>query len=456
VRVAVAQIAPVLGDVEANLQRHREMAARARDEGADLLLFPELSLTGYRLEDAVPDVALAAGDERMAELAALSADDLSVVVGLVEEAGGHAFFNAALWCEQGRVLHTHRKSYLPTYGMFEEQRYFARGKRLQAFDTAHGRAGILICEDALHPSALTVVALDGAETIFVPSASPIRGVTATGEADVNARHWEGYLRELARAFGVFIVYANRVGVEDGQTFWGGSEIIGPDGGVLAKAAYHEEDFICALLPAGAVRRRRLQAPLLRDEDLDLTINELERIRGRVARRDEVRGADERRSEADVGRARQRGFDPGRDRGREDGRERRGRGYDREFERSDRFRRPDERERGRHGGREREYERVERRGHDTRREFDEKQDRRRPRFVPGGADTRFQRRGPLGRERPEERGKRRFDRKERDVRRFDSDAGPPRSRSRPERGERRARPVGGQRRRPVKREEDDDE
>jgi predicted amidohydrolase len=308
IRVAVAQIAPKLGDVAENLEKHRDAVTRAHDAGAQVVVFPELSLTGYRLKDSVPEVALTRDHALMAELNGLS-EDVAVVAGFVEETREHHFFNSAAWLERGRATFTHRKSYLPTYGMFDEQRYFARGKRIRAFDTQLGRSAILVCEDMLHPTALTIAALDGAECVYVPSASPVRGVNAEGDVDANGRYWENYIRTMARAVGVFVVYANRVGVEDGHTFWGGSEIVGPDGSTLAKAAYYDEDLITAVLPEGAIRRRRIQFPALRDEDVDLTINELERIRERTPRRapaeqqQQRRGGQDRRRDDDQRRGR---------------------------------------------------------------------------------------------------------------------------------------------------------
>jgi len=165
--------------------------------------------------------------------------------------------------------------------MFDEQRYFARGDRIRAFDGKFGRAAILICEDMLHPTAPTIAALDGATTIYVLSASPSRGVMVDGEVDANGRHWEAYNRTMARTLGVYVVYANRVGVEDGHTFWGGSEIVGPDGHPIAKAAYYEDDFVSATVVDEQVRKRRIQAPVLRDENVDLTINELMRVHDRT-------------------------------------------------------------------------------------------------------------------------------------------------------------------------------
>ncbi len=281
-RIGVAQIAPVLGNTAANLEKHIAAIDRARTEGVELLVFPELSYTGYRLKDTVPDLAVAKGGHQMAELAKLS-EEISFVIGLVEEDARHNFYNSAFLFESGHVQAVHRKAYLPTYGMFDEQRYFARGRSLAAFNCKIGRAAILICEDMLHPTALTIAALDGASTIIVPSASPVKGVTGeenSAEVDANGRHWEMYNRSMARTLGLYIVHANRVGVEDGIAFWGGSEIVGPSGDTVAKAKYYDEDFISGQINEDTIRRRRTQAPVLRDENVDLTMNELSRIHGR--------------------------------------------------------------------------------------------------------------------------------------------------------------------------------
>lgn len=278
-KIGIAQIGPRLGDVAANLALHEAALERARGDGLDLLIFPELSLTGYHLRDMVADMALAADAPELARLKEWSRS-VSFVAGLVEESNDFRFSNSAVYFGAGEIRHVHRKVYLPTYGMFDEQRYFARGSAVRAFDTEWGRFAALICEDLWHPSTAYIAALDGAVAFVCPSASPLRGVADRGERDENARAWEALNRTYAETYGVFVVYANRVGFEDGVGFWGGSEIIDPFGRCLVKAAYYDEDYVTAELEIEAVRRRRLAAPLLRDEDVDLTINELLRIRGR--------------------------------------------------------------------------------------------------------------------------------------------------------------------------------
>lgn len=278
-KVAIAQINPRLGDLQANLALYEEQIRRAVRERADLLVFPELSLTGYFLRDMVPNVALRLSSREIEGLKKLSRE-VAFVGGLVEESSDYRFYNAAAYFENGEIRHIHRKIYLPTYGMFDEQRYFARGDRLRAFDSKFGRMALLICEDLWHPSTAYLAALDGALAILCPSASPLRGIQEGQPQDDNARYWEMINRTYAEAFSLFMVYGNRVGFEDGVGFWGGSEILDPFGQRMAKARYYDEDFVVGEVALESVRRKRTMAPLLRDEDLDLTMNELLRIRER--------------------------------------------------------------------------------------------------------------------------------------------------------------------------------
>ncbi|MBI2163926.1 MAG: carbon-nitrogen hydrolase [candidate division NC10 bacterium] len=278
-RVAVAQMAPILGDVEKNLALHEKAAREAISQSVNLLVFPELSLTGYFLKDQVTSVALTEQAPALDVLRNLS-HRVAMVVGFVEEAPGHRFHNAAAYLEGGEIRHIHRKVYLPTYGIFDEQRYLAAGVRIQAFDTALGRMAILICEDLWHPATAGIAAWDGAEIILCPSASPGRGL-GQAEPFQNASTWERVIRAYGDLFACFVVYANRVGYEDGACFWGGSEVVGPTGQALAKAGYLEEELLVVEVEGGALRRARVANPLLRDERLELTLQEVQRIlRGR--------------------------------------------------------------------------------------------------------------------------------------------------------------------------------
>ena len=279
IKIGVAQINPRLGNVEANLDLCEQYVRKATAQQVDLLVFPELSLTGYHVRDLVSTVALRLDSPEMAQLKEWS-QDVPLVVGFVEESTDFHFYNAAAYLAGGDVQYVHRKVYLPTYGMFDEQRYFARGDKVRAFDAPFGRASLLICEDLWHPSTVYLAALDRALFVICPSSSPLRGISDGEIQDDNARYWELINRSYAETFGLFVIYANRVGFEDGVGFWGGSEILDPFGKRLAKGRYYEEDFITAEVSLDLVRRKRIASSLLRDEDLDLTINELMRIRGR--------------------------------------------------------------------------------------------------------------------------------------------------------------------------------
>ena len=274
-RLAVAQIAPTLGDLEKNLTLHEKMARQAIEQSANLLVFPELSLTGYFLKDQVSSVALRADSPLLQRFRELSLR-VAMVLGFVEEAPDHRFYNAAAYLEGGEIRHIHRKVYLPTYGIFDEARYLAAGDRVRAFDTALGRMAILICEDLWHPAAPAIAAWDGAEILICPSASPGRGL---GQAETfqNAATWERTLRTCGDLLTSYVVYANRVGYEDGACFWGGSEVVTPGGETLAKARYLEEDLLLAEMDPGGLRRARMANPLLRDERMELTLRELSRI-----------------------------------------------------------------------------------------------------------------------------------------------------------------------------------
>lgn len=279
--VGVAQVDCRLGDVEANLAIYERELREAKARGIDLLVFPELSLTGYFLKDLVPAVALDRESQVLRRLRELSRETVAFVAGAVEEESDCRFYNAAMFFDGGELVHVHRKVYLPTYGLFDELRDLARGDRIRAFESRFGRAAMLLCEDLWHPSAAYVAALDGALTLIVPSASPIAGLGREVLPE-NAAYWQRANRVTAESYGVHLIYANRVGFEDGIGFWGGSEILGPAGEMLARAAYYETDMIAAEVSRAAVRRRRIVAPMLRDEDIDLTINELLRIRDRRA------------------------------------------------------------------------------------------------------------------------------------------------------------------------------
>ncbi|QEM68847.1 carbon-nitrogen hydrolase [Geobacter sp. FeAm09] len=272
--VVLAQIKPKLGCVADNLALIEERIEQAKAAKADLILFPELALTGYFLKDLVPEVARRLDSPEIARLVELSRG-ISIAVGFVEVTDDYRFFNSALYLEDGAIKHLHRKVYLPTYGLFDEQRYLARGERFRAFDTRFGRMGLLICEDMWHLSSSYILAMDGAATLLCLSSSPGRGVE--GESLASAASWQKLTATTALFLNCRVLYCNRVGYEDGVNFWGGSEYIAPSGESAVRAKLLEEDSVSARVEEGALRRERIFSPMLRDENLFVTLQELRRI-----------------------------------------------------------------------------------------------------------------------------------------------------------------------------------
>jgi len=280
VKLALAQVNTRLGVVESNLEKHLKHIERAKAEGADLVMFPELSLTGYVLQDLAPTVAHRAqvDDPIFKELLSAS-QTCDVMVGFVEEDVRNRFYISSAYLSKGEVAHVHHKVYLPTYGLFDEGRFFAWGDTTAAFDTRFGRAGILICEDFWHVSPPYLLWLDGADLFLFTSASPGRGLTSAPQ--LSTAQWvESINRAYASIFTSFVIHCNRVGFEDGLHFWGGSTVFDPNGELLAKAPYEEESLTFCELDLNELHRSRAHLPLLRDERTALVQRELNRILSR--------------------------------------------------------------------------------------------------------------------------------------------------------------------------------
>jgi NAD+ synthase (glutamine-hydrolysing) len=275
--LALAQIATKLGDVEANLEKHLEYIKQARARKADLIVFPELSLTGYVLQDIVSSVAhQPLIDDKIFKPLFKASQDMDIVVGFVDEDSRHRFYIASAYLSGGRVLHVHHKVYLPTYGLFDEGRFFASGDSVRAFDTRFGRAGLLICEDFWHASPPYLLWLDGAELMLFSSASPGRGLNDKEKLE-SARWVERVTQAYASMFTTFVAHSNRVGFEDGLNFWGGAVIYDPNGEMIVQGPYFEEALTFTTLDLNQLHRTRSRLPLLRDERAGLVQRELERI-----------------------------------------------------------------------------------------------------------------------------------------------------------------------------------
>ncbi len=276
-KVGVAQVPTDLHDVASNAERHRHYIAEAKAAGVELLMFPELSLTGYQVADQAVDVAMTKYDPTLLSLAE-AAGEMTVVVGFVEEGYAAQFYNASAVLRRGRVDFVHRKINLPSYGRMEEDKYFAEGRYVEVFpfDDAWS-AGLLVCADIWNPALVHLAALHGATFLLSPVAS---AVEAVGGEFSNPDGWDTALRFYAMMYGMPVVMANICGREGGLHFWGGSRILDPHGRPLAQAD-EEEGLITATLDYDAVRRARFALPTVRDSNLDLIHREVDRLVNRV-------------------------------------------------------------------------------------------------------------------------------------------------------------------------------
>jgi predicted amidohydrolase len=274
-RFRLCQTNPALGAVHANLEGVLAHLDAARRDGVDLLVLPELALTGYFLKDQVPEVALALDAPELARIAEASRG-LAAAVGFVERSPDGRCYNAVGWFEDGRLAHVHRKVQLVHYGMFDEGRDFAAGERYDVVRSPRATAGLLVCEDAWHADGALLHFLDGADLLVVPSASPARGVLANGEGLASVAAWDRLLSAHALTTNCFVLYANRVGWEDGIGFSGHSAVYAPGGECRARLASIGAGCLDGVLTAAELERRRTATPLLRDAKPWLLERELRR------------------------------------------------------------------------------------------------------------------------------------------------------------------------------------
>ena len=275
-KVALAQIAPRLGDLQYNLKLHQKIALKAKKENVDLLVFPELSLTGYTLKDLAQEIAADPKNNTGFNKLKTLSQDLSLVFGFVEEGEDGLIYNSSAFLSQGQTLHIHRKVYLPTYGMFEEGKFFAQGKNFRTFSTPFGKAGMMICYDFLHYGASYLLFAGGSGLNIITSAAPGRGVANDQSFDTSSM-WELMGKTISRFSSAFVFYCNRVGLEDGKVFAGGSFIYNPAGKLIALAPYVDEDFLVADIDLGEIKTLRKKWPYRRDDKPEIILESLKRI-----------------------------------------------------------------------------------------------------------------------------------------------------------------------------------
>jgi NAD+ synthase (glutamine-hydrolysing) len=262
-RLVVAQTNPALGDLRANLEDHLARVDEALGS-ADLIQFPELSLTGYFLRDQVEEVALRPDDPLLRPLLERSRR-ISIVFGFVERSPEGRLYNALGFLEGGRFLGIHRKVHLVSYGLFDEGRDFAAGDRFQLITSRHGRFGPLICEDMWHMPSAYAYFLDDADALLVSSASPARGVEEPGPGLASERTWNLLLAATALLTRTWVAFSSRVGWEDGLGFGGGSRVLDPYANARAALAERSPGVLSATLDSATLRRARSELPLRRDE-----------------------------------------------------------------------------------------------------------------------------------------------------------------------------------------------
>ncbi|RZD17239.1 MAG: hypothetical protein EVJ46_03125 [Candidatus Acididesulfobacter guangdongensis] len=324
IKLSLAQIAPVPGLLAHNFEKHLEYIDRAKQAGSEIVIFPELSLTGYFLKDAVYDSAIDINDIRTNSTAADAAEkdkgrksgdsgcknkinnknaiknnscgldlkksnnyildglldkssEIAIIAGFVESDEDFNFYNSTCCLSGGNMLHVHRKVYLPTYGMFEEMRYFKQGKEFGVFDILGTKASILTCEDAWHLSSSYIAVNKGAKLIIINSASPARGIEEENDKFSSVKMWEELLSVIAFYYKSYVVYVNRVGFEDGIGFSGGSCVFSPNGKKDYCLDYLDEGLLNIELNLDFLKNERFKTPILRDENLDITLKELNGI-----------------------------------------------------------------------------------------------------------------------------------------------------------------------------------
>jgi len=275
-KLGMAQISPYLGNIEKNFELHKDLIGQAKKDSVDLLIFPELSLTGYTLKDLVHEVAIIPDNNPYFNDFKELSQEMAFVIGFVEEKDNGLIFNSAAYFAEGELLQIHRKVFLPTYGMFEEAKFFAQGKNFHTFKTPFGKTGMMICYDFLHYGASYLLFCGGAEMIIAISSAPGRGY-AEEQTYATCHMWELMGETISRFSQAFVLYCNRVGFEDGKAFAGGSFIYNPAGNLIKKASYTDEELMIQEIDLEEVRAMRRLWPYQRDNKPEVILQALKRI-----------------------------------------------------------------------------------------------------------------------------------------------------------------------------------
>lgn len=257
ITLALAQMSCEIGEKAENIKKMEELLNKAKKQDAELVIFPELSLTGYVLRDQIYELAETIPGPSTEILEMLAKEKgLHIVFGMPElsEKTQATIYNTAVLLGPQGYIGKYRKMHLPTHSIFEEKRYFRQGYQASAFDTEIGKIGLTICYDIYFPEVTRLIRLKGAQLIICISASPA------------TRRTFFEILTMARAIEntAFLAYVNLVGIEDGLQFWGGSRLVGPNGKVIVQAKYDEEDLVICDVNYEDIRPIETFVPTLRD------------------------------------------------------------------------------------------------------------------------------------------------------------------------------------------------
>jgi predicted amidohydrolase len=273
-KIRAIQFSPALGNIEKNLDFHGKEIFRAAKAGRELIVFPELSISGYHLKDSVYDAAIKRDGPEWRELEKLS-KKIDIIVGAPLEEDPGIIYNTALYFSRGKWRHTHRKVQLPNYGMFEERMIFKPGDEFRTFKIGTMTVGILICREILFPMLAYLYFLQKTDLLIGISNSPQRGIGKDGVT--SFQYWETMGYVFSQFYHQNYLFVNRVGFEDGIGFGGGSFLARAGQGICEKARYIEADTLDADISPADVRRSRIASAFLRDEQPQLVLKELQRI-----------------------------------------------------------------------------------------------------------------------------------------------------------------------------------
>ena len=274
-KIRAIQFSPALGNIAKNLEFHVKKIEKAVADKKDLIIFPELSITGYHLKDILYDVSLTPDDEIITHFKELSRK-IDIVIGAPFEEPKGIIYNCAFYFSRGELIHNHRKVQLPNFGMFEEQMIFKAGDQFRTFKAGDFTAGIIICREMLFPVIAYLYYLQGVDFLIGVSNSPYRGLSKK-EGFSSLKLWERVGEVFAINYHQNYVFVNRTGFEDGIGFGGGSFYAAPGQGIVQKAAYFDEETLDFEIGKQAVRRSRISGNYLRDDKPEVIFNELKRI-----------------------------------------------------------------------------------------------------------------------------------------------------------------------------------